>query len=95
MRKLLLICLAVTLIFTFGCSEEREPERDYTPYFRAERFEAPDGVILGYNLRRSGGEMLIEAFTSEKFTDENSRADRQRRTVRVDLAQPCSARSKK
>lgn len=86
MRNLLLICLAVTLIFTFSCSEEYEPERDYTPYFRAERFEAPDGVILGYNLRRSGGEMLIEAFTSEKFTDENGRADRQRRTVRVELA---------
>lgn len=86
MRKLLLICLAVTLIFTSGCSEEREPGQDYTPYFRAERFEAPEDVILGSNLRRSGDEMLIEAFTREKFTDENGRTDRRRRTVRVNLS---------
>ncbi len=85
MRIIFTLILIFSTLFTLSsCGGKDEPERDFTPYFRAEEFTAPDDVILGSNLRVSGGDLLIEAFTKETFTDENGRTDRKRLTLRVD-----------
>ncbi len=83
MRKSIIFLSIAAMLLFVGCSENKEETVDNSVYFRAERFYAPSGVVLGSNIELSGDSLLIKCFTEETYENEYGILDRKLLTISI------------